>query len=86
MADEKNLVDVYASIYNKKEDLNEGLGSVIANAGAGVVGTMIGNKLSGKGKEDKKEEERLYEIFQDLNEEGVGDNLPITLMINLLWV
>ena len=50
MADEKNLVDVYASIYNKKEDLNEGLGSVIANAGAGVVGTMIGNKLSGKGK------------------------------------
>ena len=58
MADEKNLVDVYASIYNKKEDLNEGLGSVIANAGAGVVGTMIGNKLSGKGKEDKKEEER----------------------------
>ena len=58
MADEKNLVDVYASIYNKKEDLNEGLGSVIANAGAGIVGTMIGNKLSGKGKEDKKEEER----------------------------
>ena len=52
MADDKNLVDAYASIYNKKEEssekLNEGVGSALMAANTALeVGKTVGNVARG---------------------------------------
>ena len=52
MADDKNLVDAYASIYNKKEEssekLNEGIGAAISAAGTALqIGQAVGNVAKG---------------------------------------
>ena len=52
MADDKNLVDAYASIYNKKEEssekLNEGVGSALMAANTALeVGKTVGNVVRG---------------------------------------
>ena len=52
MADDKNLVDAYASIYNKKEEssekLNEGVASGLMAAGTALeIGKTVGNVARG---------------------------------------
>ena len=52
MADDKNLVDAYTSIYNKKEEssekLNEGVGAAISAAGTALqIGQTVGNVARG---------------------------------------
>ena len=52
MADDKNLVDAYTSIYNKKEEssekLNEGVGSALMAANTALeVGKTVGNVARG---------------------------------------
>ena len=52
MADDKNLVDAYTSIYNKKEEssekLNEGVGSALMAANTALeVGKTVGNVVRG---------------------------------------
>ena len=52
MADDKNLVDAYASIYNKKEEssekLNEGPASALMAAGTALqIGQAVGNVAKG---------------------------------------
>ena len=52
MADDKNLVDAYTSIYNKKEEssekLNEGVGAALSAAGTALqIGQTVGNVARG---------------------------------------
>ena len=52
MADDKNLVDAYTSIYNKEEEssekLNEGVGAAISAAGTALqIGQTVGNVARG---------------------------------------
>ena len=52
MADDKNLVDAYTSIYNKKEEssekLNEGVASGLMAAGTALeIGKTVGNVARG---------------------------------------
>ena len=52
MADDKNLVDAYTSIYNKKEEssekLNEGVGAASSAAGTALqIGQTVGNVARG---------------------------------------